>query len=657
MALIYVGGNTGTWAGATSGNNTVSLTALTGGASSSAAAGDFVIAVYATGSAADRALAITDGTNNYTLIGSELYANGTSYDANLRVAYKRLTGADASVTFGPTGSVQDAGAAAVHVWRNVDSTNPLDVSAVTATGTATGRPDAESISPTTSGTVVIVAGGGAAATGATYTASELSNFRTATSADNNDAMVGVGSYAWTSGAFNPAQWTGGTTNAADSWAAVTIALRVQQPVAQTKTATLGGAVKDSYSKTATLGANIVTPQSRTATLDGAVRVTNAATASVGGAVKAAQSRTPGLDAAIRDSHTAAASLGGAVSQTNSATASLSAAVRAALSATATLGAALQQAHAANAVLDAQIQAAAAVTATASIGAAIRAAGSAESSLSGAIAAAQQAATSLDAAVSLPRQRTAGMDAIVATAFSASASLDAAILHAASANASLSGFVFAGTPRTHGAGLDAAILAARSATAGLSAALLHGAAATTGIDAAVAAPRTESATLGGLVAVQMQASASLSAAIRATHAAAASLSAYIEATSTITQRESEMLTDIWQRFGLDPAAPLTETAAAAIFGDVTLAKSGTTAIVSTRSGQSVSADPSRMIVDIWRRLGLDADHPMTAAADSITAGSLVQTIAPAPGGVIVTRIDPPYYAPPGYAVTDYTENQE
>lgn len=228
MAIQYVGGNTGVWAGAVSGNNTVSLTALTGGLSSSAAAGDIVIAVYVVGSTADRALTITDGTNNYTLVDSELYSNGTSYDTNLRVAYKLLTAADASVTFGPTGNNADAGAAAVHVWRGVNSTTPLDVAAVPATGTGTGRPDAAAITPTTTGAEIIVAGGASAATGANFTSS-LSNFITTSSADTNDAMIGVGAFDWTSGTYNPAAWTGGTTNAADSWAAMTIALRPEPP--------------------------------------------------------------------------------------------------------------------------------------------------------------------------------------------------------------------------------------------------------------------------------------------------------------------------------------------------------------------------------------------------------------------------------------------
>jgi hypothetical protein len=240
MALQYVGGNTATKAGATSGNSTVSLTALTGGISSSAAAGDIVIAVFATGSTANRTLTITDGTNAYTLIDSELYSNGASYDTNLRVAYRRVTVAGGSVTFGPTGNAADAGAMAVHVWRGVDGNTQLDVAAVPATGIGTGRPNGAAITPVTSGAIVIVAAGAAAATGAVFVASGLSNFRTATSSDTNDAMVGIGSFAWTSGAYDPAQWTGGTTGTADSWAAITLAIRPASDPTGTLSATETG---------------------------------------------------------------------------------------------------------------------------------------------------------------------------------------------------------------------------------------------------------------------------------------------------------------------------------------------------------------------------------------------------------------------------------
>jgi hypothetical protein len=226
MALVYVGGNTGTWAGATAGNNNVSLTALTGGIAAAAAAGDFVVAVYATGSAADRTLVIQDPSAvAYTLIDVERYANGTTYDSNLRVAFKRLTAADANVVFGPTGNAQDAGAAAIHVWRGVNTATPQDVTAVGTSGTGTGRPNPPAITPTTAGAVVIATGGAAAATGAVFVGTGLSNFRTATSVDTNDGMVGIGSFAWTSGAYDPAAWTGGTANAADSWTSITLVLR------------------------------------------------------------------------------------------------------------------------------------------------------------------------------------------------------------------------------------------------------------------------------------------------------------------------------------------------------------------------------------------------------------------------------------------------
>jgi hypothetical protein len=210
----YVGGNSGAWAGATSGNTTVSLTALTGGIASSAQAGDLVIAVYATGSSADRTLSITDGSTAYTLIGSELYNNGLFVDANLRVAYKLLTAADASVTFGPTGNTSDAGVAAVYVWRGVNASTPLDIAANQTQSAAIARP--QPVTPVTSGAVIIgIVGAGIPATPSNFSASYLSGFVTRTSSDTNSAVVGIGYVNWTGGTYTPAQWTGGGNDAAD----------------------------------------------------------------------------------------------------------------------------------------------------------------------------------------------------------------------------------------------------------------------------------------------------------------------------------------------------------------------------------------------------------------------------------------------------------
>lgn len=225
MALTYVGGNVASKVGATSGNSTISLTTLTGGSGSAAQTGDLVIAIYATGSTADRTLSITDGTNAYTLV-EELYSNIAGYDTNLRVAYKRLTAADTSVTFGPTGNTADAGAMAVHVWRGINTAQILDVTSTTATGSGGVLATPPAITPVTSGAIVICAAGAATGVGAVYTASQLSNFRSATGADTNDAIVGVGSFAWTSGQFTPTQWSNSATSTGTAtWAAVTMALR------------------------------------------------------------------------------------------------------------------------------------------------------------------------------------------------------------------------------------------------------------------------------------------------------------------------------------------------------------------------------------------------------------------------------------------------
>ena len=248
MAIQYVGGNTGVWVGSTGTNNTVSLTTLTGGIAAAAAIGDIVIAVYSTGSVADRVLTINTG---YTLIATELYSNGSTADTNLRVAYKVLTAADTTVTFGPTGSTADAGAAAVYVFRGVAGI-VLDVPATTATGTGTGRPTPPAITPIDTGSVIVCVGAGAAGAGAVYTTATLTSFRTVTSPDTNDAMLGIGYFAWTSGTYTPAQFGGGTVGGGDSWAAMSIALQAAQTYTANVTETVTASDTESALKTQTL---------------------------------------------------------------------------------------------------------------------------------------------------------------------------------------------------------------------------------------------------------------------------------------------------------------------------------------------------------------------------------------------------------------------
>lgn len=211
MAIQFVGYVQGTKLGAASGDTTLSLTSLTGGIASSAAENDLVVAMFGTGSSADRTLAITDGSTAYTLIGSEMYANASNNDTNFRMCYKFMGATpDTTTTFGPTGNANDAGAMACMVFRGVHLTTPLDgVTPVESSATNTVLFNSSAITPASSGAWVVVAaagGHGTVATG-TFSSSDLSNFITQMSDDSYDVSTGMGTYAWSSGAFDPAAWT------------------------------------------------------------------------------------------------------------------------------------------------------------------------------------------------------------------------------------------------------------------------------------------------------------------------------------------------------------------------------------------------------------------------------------------------------------------
>jgi hypothetical protein len=234
--IVFVGGAVASKNGAVSGNSTIALNSgLSGGVASSAASGDFVIAAFATGAASDVTLAITDGSSDYTLIGSELYANDTE-DVNLRVAYKFIT-SDTEVTFGPTHSTSDGGSMAVYVFRNVNISSPLDVAAATATGLNTFLCNPPAITPSTAGAFIVSVGAatvGSYADGSPtppeFASSDLTAFLTTPgpAEEANIAALGIGhKNNWTSGEFDPAAFTvpNDTDSSTYSWAAVTFALR------------------------------------------------------------------------------------------------------------------------------------------------------------------------------------------------------------------------------------------------------------------------------------------------------------------------------------------------------------------------------------------------------------------------------------------------
>jgi hypothetical protein len=218
--IQFVGGAIAT---KTDASSTLALNSgLTGGIASSVSNGDLVIAAYTAGDANDVTLAITDGTNPYTLIATELNQNDV-YDANLRVAYKFVSG-DTATTFGTDNY---GGVTAVYVFRGVDAT-VHDATPTTATGGNEVYPNPPSITPVTTGAFIVCIGAASHNRGAqTFTSSDLSDFLTAGRNDNLDSSLGIGQKDdWTTGAFDAAAFGFTSTSNTDmSWAAMSIALR------------------------------------------------------------------------------------------------------------------------------------------------------------------------------------------------------------------------------------------------------------------------------------------------------------------------------------------------------------------------------------------------------------------------------------------------
>lgn len=230
--IQYVGGSVDPRAG-TSGNITVSLTSLSGGVATAPEAGDLVIVYFATGSTLDRNLVVS----GYTEI-TELYSNGV-IDTNFVAAYKFMGATpDTTVTLtGGTLSTADAGTIIVQVWRNVNATNPFDVTVQTSTLTTSVLANPPSITSASKFAVVLAAGAGAGdlslSTPTLYLSSDLVGFRRTSSGDTNDSMLGAGyKQLSTPQTFDPSAFTtqSGSNSTDYSSAALTTALRpISQP--------------------------------------------------------------------------------------------------------------------------------------------------------------------------------------------------------------------------------------------------------------------------------------------------------------------------------------------------------------------------------------------------------------------------------------------
>ena len=223
MAIQYVGGQTGGRAGTTS---TSAVTfSLAGGLASVPATNDLVIVTIVVGTQARNPSCAITTPAGYVTVGTQLNSAGDTYDTSMQVQRKFMGGTpDTTFTLPSTGNNADAQRWTVQVFRGVDLTTPFSPASTSAIGIDTSRPNPAAITPTAAGSWVVINGGGAAATGANYTGPTnfTTNFLTGFTADTNDALIGSGYWSgWTSGAVDPAAYTGGSTVNTSSWAAWT----------------------------------------------------------------------------------------------------------------------------------------------------------------------------------------------------------------------------------------------------------------------------------------------------------------------------------------------------------------------------------------------------------------------------------------------------
>lgn len=218
---IFVGGQSVAVAGRTSAL-TISFS-LTGGVASAPSNGDVVIISFSANISSNLAIGIT----GYTQIAS-LYAN-SSYDTKLYVGYKVITASDTSFSINSvgTGSTSNAGAIAVHVWRGLDTTSPLDTS-TTATNTTSAIPTPPDITPTVSDPLILICAGNAHSQGAPTMTSPMPNLVTVGSNDTYDTSVAMASLPMpiSTAALSPfGMGFTGTDSSSYSWAAVTVSLK------------------------------------------------------------------------------------------------------------------------------------------------------------------------------------------------------------------------------------------------------------------------------------------------------------------------------------------------------------------------------------------------------------------------------------------------
>lgn len=223
----YVGGTSNVGTGA---SYTVSLNGtLTGGSNSSPSQGDLILVF--TGEANSASVTSTCSGNNggsYSTIRAHKNSPDT-HDANLDSFYK-FAGATPdttlTITRGNNNTTYGSGTV-VHVWRGIDPTTPFNVTPTVASGTNGSAANPPAITPTIAGSIVLYVGHASqlAASGTVYTTAGTYPISIKGDGSTGDSIIMASHYtAWTSGAYDPAAFTGSTTTTALAWVGLTIVL-------------------------------------------------------------------------------------------------------------------------------------------------------------------------------------------------------------------------------------------------------------------------------------------------------------------------------------------------------------------------------------------------------------------------------------------------
>ena len=145
---------------------------------------------------------------------------------------KIIADAEDSVTISSRTGYSDTGCTRqLWLFRNVDTSTPLDAAVATAQSDNSGLANPPSITPTTSGAYILATGSaGIFQSTETFASGDLTTFTTTPGAGNSTSHSVIGSglkVDWESGAFDPSAFTRnvGPDSSGDSWAAVTIAIR------------------------------------------------------------------------------------------------------------------------------------------------------------------------------------------------------------------------------------------------------------------------------------------------------------------------------------------------------------------------------------------------------------------------------------------------